>query len=250
MAEDKKGGIGSISGIYWRYLAVFSVVSALLYSWNSFFSTGAPAQYTVNYSQFIEQLNAGNIKSVSIKALHVSGEFVKEVNIQFQGAKKPANVKYFQTFLPSFQGEGLLSQLREKNVIINIESAEQGYLWQIMIGVLPWALIIGFWVLMMRRNQKIQGGPGGLFTFGASKAKLYETKKPSITFKDVAGMDNVKDGTEGNDRVPEGPLQIRKDRGKSSQGGASDRARREPARPFLARNSRGGSGAFLQHQRF
>ena len=192
MAEDKKGGIGSIPGIYWRYVAVFFIVSALLYSWNSFFSTGAPAQYTVNYSQFIEQLNAGNIKSVSIKALYVSGEFVKEVNIQFQGAKKPANVKYFQTFLPSFQGEGLLSQLREKNVIINIESAEQGYLWQIMIGVLPWALIIGFWVLMMRRNQKIQGGPGGLFTFGASKAKLYDTKKPSITFKDVAGMDNVK----------------------------------------------------------
>ncbi|MFA6054141.1 MAG: ATP-dependent zinc metalloprotease FtsH [Thermodesulfovibrionales bacterium] len=192
MAEDKKGGTGGISGIYWRYIAVFFIVSALLYSWNSFFSTGAPAQYTVNYSQFIEQLNAGNIKSVSIKALHVSGEFVKEVNIQFQGAKKPANVKYFQTFLPSFQGEGLLSQLREKNVIINIESAEQGYLWQILVGILPWALIIGFWVLMMRRNQKIQGGPGGLFTFGASKAKLYDTKKPSITFKDVAGMDNVK----------------------------------------------------------
>jgi len=140
----------------------------------------------------MEQLNAGNIKSVSIKTLHVSGEFVKEVNIQFQGEKKPANVKYFQTFLPSFQGEGLLSQLREKNVIITIESAEQGYFWQILIGILPWALIIGFWVLMMRRNQKIQGGPGGLFTFGASKAKLYDTKKPSVTFKDVAGMDNVK----------------------------------------------------------
>ncbi len=192
MAEDKKGGIGGIPGTYWRYIAVFFIVFAFLYAWNSFFSTGAPAQYTVNYSQFIEQLNAGNIKSVSIKALHVSGEFVKEVNIQFQGEKKPANVKYFQTFLPSFQGEGLLSQLREKKVIINIESAEQAYFWQIMIGILPWALIIGFWVLMMRRNQKIQGGPGGLFTFGASKAKLYDTKKPSITFKDVAGMDNVK----------------------------------------------------------
>ena len=192
MAEDKKGWIGGISGTYWRYIAVFFIVFAFLYAWNSFFSTGAPAQYTVNYSQFMEQLNAGNIKSVSIKALHVSGEFVKEVNIQFQGEKKPANVKYFQTFLPSFQGDGLLSQLREKNVIINIESAEQGYFWQILIGILPWVLIIGFWVLMMRRNQKIQGGPGGLFTFGASKAKLYDTKKPSITFKDVAGMDNVK----------------------------------------------------------
>jgi cell division protease FtsH len=192
MAEDKTGGIGGIPGTYWRYVAVIFIVSAFLYVWSSFFSTGAPAQYTINYSQFMEQLNAGNIKSVSIKTLHVSGEFVKEVNIQLQGEKKPANVKYFQTFLPSFQGEGLLSQLREKNVIINIKSAERGYFWQILIGILPWALIIGFWVLIMMRNQKIQGGPGGLFTFGASKAKLYDTKKPSVTFKDVAGMDNVK----------------------------------------------------------
>jgi cell division protease FtsH len=85
-----------------------------------------------------------------------------------------------------------MSQLKEKNVIITVESAEQGYLWSILIGVLPWALIIGFWFLIMRRNQKIQGGPGGLFTFGASKAKLFDAKKPGITFKDVAGMENVK----------------------------------------------------------
>lgn len=192
MAEDKKGGIGGIPGIYWRYIAAFFIIFVVLYAWNSFFRTGAPAQYTINYSQFMDQLNAGNIKSVSIKKLLVDGEFVKEVNIQFQGEKKPAKVKYFQTVLPSFQGEGLLSQLREKNVIITVEAAEQGYFWSILIGILPWALIIGFWVLMMRRNQKIQGGPGGLFTFGASKAKLYDTKKPSINFKDVAGMDNVK----------------------------------------------------------
>ncbi len=192
MAEDKKSGIGGIPGTYWRYIAVFFLIIALSYAWNSFFSTSAPAQYTINYSQFMEQLNAGNVKSVLIKKLDVGGEFVNEVNIQFQGEKKPAQVKYFQTVLPSFQGEGLLSQLREKNVIITIESSEQGYFWQILIGILPWALIIGIWVLIMRRNQKIQGGPGGLFAFGASKAKLYDTKKPSITFKDVAGMDNVK----------------------------------------------------------
>jgi cell division protease FtsH len=189
MTEEKKGGIPNI---YWSYAAVFLIFIAFLYVWNTFLNTGAPEQYTINYSQFMEQLNAGNIKSVSIKNLHVAGEFVKEVNIQFQGEKKPAKVQYFQTVLPSFQGEGLLSQLKEKNVIITVESAEQGYLWSILIGVLPWALIIGFWVLMMRRNQKIQGGPGGLFTFGASKAKLFDTKKPSITFKDVAGMENVK----------------------------------------------------------
>ena len=192
MGEDKKGGIGGIPGTYWRYFAVFFIVSVFLYAWNSFFNVAPPAQYTINYSQFMEQLSAGNIKSVSIKKLLVSGELTKEVSLPVQGEKKPANVKYFQTVLPTFQGDGLLSQLTEKNVIITVESTEQGYLWQILLGVLPWALIIGFWVLMMKRNQQIQGGPGGLFTFGASKAKLYDMKKPRVTFEDVAGMDNVK----------------------------------------------------------
>jgi cell division protease FtsH len=192
MAEDKKDTRGGIPAISWRLIAALVIASVLIFVWNSFVNVGPPSQYAINYSQFMEQLQAGNIKSVSIKKLLVSGELAKEVSLQFQGQKKPAQVKYFQTVLPSFQGEGLLPQLRERNVIITVESAEQGYFWQIVLGVLPWALIIGFWFLMMKRNQQIQGGPGGLFTFGASKAKLYDTKKPSVTFKDVAGMDNVK----------------------------------------------------------
>jgi len=192
MAEDKKDNIGGIPGSYWRYIAALAIASVVIFAWNSLFKFGPPQHYTINYSQFMEQLSAGNIKSVSIKKLLVSGELAKEVSMQFQGETKPAQVRYFQTVLPTFQGEGLLPELREKNVIITIESAEQGYFWQILIGILPWVLIIGFWVLMTKRNQQIQGGPGGLFTFGASKAKLYDTKKPSITFKDVAGMENVK----------------------------------------------------------
>jgi cell division protease FtsH len=192
MAEDKKDSMGGLPVMYWRYISAVLAATVLIYLWNAFFIPRAPEIYTINYSQFMEQLSAGNIRSVSIKKLLVSGELAKEVSIQFPGEKKPAQVKFFQTILPSFQGEQLLSQLKEKNVIITIESSEQGYFWQILIGVLPWALIIGFWILMSRRNQMLQGGPGGLFTFGASKAKLYNTKKPNITFKDVAGMDNVK----------------------------------------------------------
>ena len=192
MAEDKKIGRGRIPNIYWRYLATVLVVSAFVYAWGGLFTGNAPSHTTINYSQFMEQLGAGNIKSVSIKKELVTGEFVKPTSVLLTEEKKPAQVKYFQTVLPSFQGEGLLSQLKEKNVSITIEPAEQGWLWQTVIGFLPWVLIIAFWVYMSKRNQQVQGGPGGLFTFGASKAKLYDTKKPRVTFADVAGMDNVK----------------------------------------------------------
>jgi cell division protease FtsH len=192
VAEDKKNNIGGLPSTFWRYILALAIASVVILAWNSFFNLGARQQYTINYSQFMEQLDAGNIKSVSIKKLLVDGELVKDVSLQLPVEKKPVQVKYFQTILPAFQDEALLPELREKKVLITIESAEQGYLSQFLIGILPWVLIIGFWVMMMKRNQQLQGGPGGLFSFGASKAKLFDSKKPSVTFKDVAGMDNVK----------------------------------------------------------
>ena len=192
MADEKKP-MDIMKSTQWRIVSSVLILILFLYLWNQFFRLGSPERYPITYSQFIEQLNAGNIKSVTIRNLQVSGEFIKEINIQLPDEKKTAGIKIFQTFLPSFQGEGLLKTLEEKKVAVTVEPAEKGsFLWQILIGVLPWVLIIGFWVILMRRAQQVQGGPGGLFTFGSSKAKLYDEKKINITFKDVAGMENVK----------------------------------------------------------
>ncbi len=178
----------------WRAIIVALLVFIILIVWTQYFTPSGPARYEINYSQFLEQLDAGNIKSVTIRKLQVNGEFIKEVNIVFPETKKTVAVKYFLTYLPSFQGEGLVSELESKKVIISVEPAEErSHLWQFVAGVLPWVLIFGVWIFIMRRaQQQIQGGPGGLFTFGASKAKLYDVKRPAVTFKDVAGMENVK----------------------------------------------------------
>jgi cell division protease FtsH len=193
MADDKKTMPDIIKSPKWRIGIGILLLFLFLYFWSQFFKIGAPDRYDITYSQFIEQLNAGNIKSVTIKNLQVNGEFIKEIPVQLPGEKKTVSAKMFQTFLPSFQGEDLLKTLEEKNVNVTVESSEKGsLLWQILVGALPWLLIIGFWILIMRRAQQIQGGPGGLFTFGASRAKLFDAKKPGVTFRDVAGMDKVK----------------------------------------------------------
>ncbi len=195
--DDPPGG-GDISeklkSPQWRAIIVALLVFVIMIVWTQFFTTSGPARYEINYSQFLYQLDAGNIKSVSIRKLQANGEFIKEINIPLPEAKKTVTVKYFLTYLPSFQGEALLSELKNKKVTISVEPPEEkSYFWQIIAGVLPWILIIGVWMLIMRRaQQQIQGGPGGLFTFGASKAKLFDAKRPSVTFKDVAGMENVK----------------------------------------------------------
>ncbi|OGW38677.1 MAG: cell division protein FtsH [Nitrospirae bacterium RBG_13_39_12] len=194
MPEDKKSITDKFKTTQWRIAIAVLFIFLFLYLWNQLFSFKPPEQYNVSYSQFIEQLNSDNVKSVTITNLQINGEFNKEINIQLPGEKKQTAVRKFKTFLPSFQGEGLIAKLEEKNVVINVESSEkEGLLWQILVGVLPWALIIGVWIFIMRRaQQKIQGGPGGLFSFGSSKAKVYDAQKPGITFKDVAGMENVK----------------------------------------------------------
>ena len=56
-------------------------------------------------------------------------------------------------------------------------------------------LIIGVWVLLMRKmgGQGGAGGPGGIFSIGKSKATLFDkTAKVNITFADVAGLDEAK----------------------------------------------------------
>jgi cell division protease FtsH len=178
----------------WRAAMAAFLIVVILFVWSQYFTQSAPEQYAINYSKFIEQLNAGNIKSVSIRQLQVTGEFNKGVDIPLPGAKKTVQVKEFRTYLPSFQGENLITLLEEKHVSINVEPAqEKSLFWQFLVGILPWVLIIGVWVLIMRRaQQQIQGGAGGLFTFGSSKAKRFEFRKTSVTFKDVAGMENVK----------------------------------------------------------
>ncbi len=177
----------------WRFAAVLLITAVILLLWGQLYNIKAPRVAGISYSQFIDQLNAKNISSVTIKNLHVRGELKEETPLPVPSAKKLVTVKNFETFLPSFQGDELLSELKKNGVVINVESPEKmSPFWQIVVGILPWVLIIGIWILIMKGSQRLQGGPGGLFSFGASKAKLHDAQKPGVTFADVAGMENAK----------------------------------------------------------
>lgn len=62
----------------------------------------------------------------------------------------------------------------------------------VLLGLLPWVLIIAVWILIMRRMQAGAGGSRGIFNFGKSKAKLISETSAKVTFKDVAGADEAK----------------------------------------------------------
>ncbi|MBD3320060.1 MAG: AAA family ATPase, partial [Chitinivibrionales bacterium] len=59
----------------------------------------------------------------------------------------------------------------------------------IVLSILPWVLMILFWVFMLRN---MQAGQRGIFSFGKSRAKFHNIDRPKSTFKDVAGVDEAK----------------------------------------------------------
>lgn len=192
MPEKKQQPVPGPPSSFWRFLLPFLFLTTFFYLWYGITSTETSAPHLISYTQFIEQLDAGNIKSVSIQKETLTGVLRSEVNLPLPDKEEEkVQVNQFTTNLPTFQGEGLLIQLKDKNVDITIVSGEQAVLWQILLSLLPWVLILGVWIYIMRRSPMMSGGKG-MFSFGSSKAKLYDVTRPKTTFSDVAGMDNVK----------------------------------------------------------
>ncbi len=195
--EDKtrKAGIRKkpvIQGPQWGFLLPFIAIAVLFYIWGNIGTEMAPRQ-KISYTEFLDLVEQSKVRSVTIRGLTVKGEFYGEAGKTVVGDKNaPLKPTGFVTNLPTFQGDDLMALLRKKNVNVTIESGESSLFWQFVFAILPWVIIIGFWILIMNRSSRIQGGPGGLFAFGASKAKRYDSSKPGVTFEDVAGLENVK----------------------------------------------------------
>lgn len=86
------------------------------------------------------------------------------------------------------------------NLDTSIEfDSENNLLLDILVSVLPFVLIIGIWIYLMRRMSGGGGGGAGgqIFNIGKSKAKLFDEKTDTRTsFKDVAGLEGAKEEVE------------------------------------------------------
>lgn len=70
----------------------------------------------------------------------------------------------------------------------------------VLLNLAPIAILIVFWIFMMRRMSggggAGAGGTGGIFSIGKSKAQLHDKSKMSVTFADVAGLQEAKEEVE------------------------------------------------------
>ena len=153
-----------------------------------------------DYTQFVEYVNKGWAsrvvvnKNESTLKMYVRPEHINDI---FKAhVKQTGPEPYVVVEIGSVDNlETMLNQaIKTKKITGFSYNNEKGNVFtDILLSLLPWVLLIAFWMWMMRRMSGGGGGAGGIFNVGKSKAKLYEkADELNITFKDVAGQEGAK----------------------------------------------------------
>ena len=130
----------------------------------------------ITYSDFLEQVKSGEIRSAVIDERFVTAD-------TNDGRKVRTNITYLD--------RGLVGDLVRYGVKFDVHyEEERSFLVSQLISWLPMILLVGVWIFFMRQ---IQGGKGGAFSFGKSRARMLDGNNNSITFADVAGCDEAKE---------------------------------------------------------
>ena len=144
---------------------------------------------TVPYSPtFLSEVRKGNVNEISSTGETVKGEFDKDVS--YKGDK----AKDFETEVPTFANEDQLANLLEDNdVVVSANPpGERSLLETILFSFGPTILLVLLFVWIFRRAAQSAGGGGMLGQFGRSRARRVEPETQTVTFADVAGIDEAK----------------------------------------------------------
>ncbi|HLD17438.1 MAG TPA: ATP-dependent zinc metalloprotease FtsH [Coxiellaceae bacterium] len=141
------------------------------------FGPHRPGANQYSYSQFVKQLDAGNVKDVTVQNQVIEG--VTQDN------------QRFITYMP-MEDQNVLGEMVRKGVnVMGRPPEQQSVLMHILISWFPMLLLIGVWIFFMRQMQG-GGGKGGPMAFGRSRARMLSQDQVKITFKDVAGVEEAK----------------------------------------------------------
>ena len=160
-----------------RNLAIWGVIVAVLIGVYSMMTQGGGAAATgeISYSQLLQRVDSGEVKSAVIR-----GAVVEAL---------ARDGKVYTAITPNNQEE-LVKRLEARGADINVKPAGGFTLLGFLLNSLPILLLIGVWIFFMRQ---MQGGARGAMGFGKSKARLLTENKNRVTFEDVAGVDEAKE---------------------------------------------------------
>ncbi|MBQ7532645.1 MAG: ATP-dependent zinc metalloprotease FtsH [Bacteroidales bacterium] len=182
-------------GFYWIYIILIAFfIGSMVFS-----STNSAKETTM--SELTQMLRDGDVEKIEL----VNGN-TAEIYLNDKGMSKYFPNETTPTFgkTPNFT-----MKTNEDRFYKKVDEAQEGlanpvevtpverhnWLGEIVSWILPLLLIVGFWILIMRRMGGGSGmGGGQIFNIGKSKAQLYDQEKDTkTTFKDVAGLEEAKE---------------------------------------------------------
>ncbi len=191
---------------------IYGLIAILLIGFQFFGSGNLSSTKKTTTSELQEYLRNGDIEKILIitntrqAKVFLTDEALqkdvhKDVKDQPFALSPSASPQYVLDYgdLQNFENE--IKDLKTENNLDTIVDydTESNYLGDFLIGILPFVLIIGIWIYLMRRMSGGGGGGAGgqIFNIGKSKAKLFDEKTDTRTsFKDVAGLEGAKEEVE------------------------------------------------------
>ena len=199
MANEKKPNNFKISP--WL---IYVIVIAGFIALNIFGGSGFQDTTKISYSKFNEYLNKGQIEKVIVynktegeayltKAALKEKENKKVATDMMGNLNKGPHYSFDIGNDQSFQNN--IEKAAKEGKIKDYDFKAKSNWSELLMTLLPFIIIIGLWVLIMRRmSGGAAGGGGQIFNIGKSRAKLFDEKtEVKTTFKDVAGLEGAKE---------------------------------------------------------
>jgi cell division protease FtsH len=137
---------------------------------------------SLTYTELLNQVSAGNVEEIEVNNNNGT------ITGTYRDTTTGEDVE-FTTTGPIVIPDSDLELLDEKDVTVRYHTPQPGFLSSWLPIILPFGLLILFFIWMQRRAQ---GQMSGIMSIGRSRAKTYTTERPATTFSDVAGYEGVK----------------------------------------------------------
>ena len=203
MAQNSNNNNSGFKYSPWMGIALVIAIFITINLFSSGFDLSNPGKTSL--SKFNEFLNAGQVEKVTFTNTKAT-VFLKKEALKDKKHDKVKNdiTGKLNTKGPHYHFEiGDLRTFQESLVKADAEKKINSYekepesMWGELLSILlPFAILIGLWIFMMRRMSGGSGGGGGgqIFSIGKSKAKLFDEKNDTrTTFENVAGLEGAKE---------------------------------------------------------
>jgi cell division protease FtsH len=135
----------------------------------------------ITTGEFLDAVQEGRIESVLIltRSLEARG--------RYEGSSAPTGQHDFVAKYPEGYEGQLAEMLEDRGVQYDTDHEPPGP-WSVLVGMLPWLLLIGFMIFIFMQMQR---SGNRIMQFGKTRAKMVKKDNPDVTFEDVAGLEEA-----------------------------------------------------------